>query len=116
MHITDKDIFIAFEIWEHKEKRAEAEKDKKRQQRQHLIETNVLDMLSDEGATVELYSVKALDCLLVWHQVKDLLPKAKRSKRSHGGKNLWQVRSHLHHTRGGRRTTNSSYSVFNQKK
>ncbi len=42
MHITDNDTFIAFEILEHKEKRAEAEKDKKRQQRQQLIEINVL--------------------------------------------------------------------------
>ena len=31
MHITDNEIFISFEMREHKEARAEAEKDKKRQ-------------------------------------------------------------------------------------
>ncbi len=81
MHITDNDIFIAFEIQECKEKKAEAEKDKKRQQRQQLIETNALDILSNERATVKLYSVKDLDCLLAWHQVKDLLSKAKKEQK-----------------------------------
>ncbi len=78
MHITENDIFIAFEIRERKEARAAAEKDKKRRQRQQLIESNALDILSDEGASPESYSVKDLDCLLAWHQVKDLPPKAKK--------------------------------------
>jgi hypothetical protein len=78
MHITENDIFIAFGIRERKEARAAAEKDKKRRQRQQLIESNALNILSDEEASPESYYVKDLDCLLAWHQVKDLPPKAKK--------------------------------------
>ena len=37
-----------------------------------------LEILSNEGAGLESYLVKDLDCLLAWHQVKDLPPKAKK--------------------------------------
>ncbi len=46
-----------------------------------MIEHNALDILSDEGASPESYSIKDLDCLLAWHQVKDLLPKAKKEQK-----------------------------------
>jgi hypothetical protein len=37
-----------------------------------------LEILSNEGAGLESYLVKDLDCLLAWHQVKDLPLKAKK--------------------------------------
>ena len=46
-----------------------------------MIERNALDIISDEGASPESYSVKDLDCLLAWHQVKDLPPKAKKEQK-----------------------------------
>jgi hypothetical protein len=78
MHITDNDIFIAYELKDRKKARAEAEKDKKHWQQIQTNQERALVILSNEGAGPESYSVKDLDCLLAWHQVKDLLLKAKK--------------------------------------
>jgi hypothetical protein len=85
MHITDNDIFIAFEMKDRKKARTEAEKDKKRWQQMRTNEEKALEILSNEGAGPESYSVKDLDCLLAWHQVKDIPPKAKKEASWHGG-------------------------------
>jgi hypothetical protein len=78
MHITDNNIFIAFELKDRKKARAEAEKDKKCRQQMQTNKETALAILSDKGASPESYSVKDLDCLFAWHQVKDLPPKAKK--------------------------------------
>jgi hypothetical protein len=78
MHITDNDIFIPFELKDRKKARVEAEKDKKRWQQMQTNKERALAILRDEGAGPESYSVKDLDCLLPWHQVKDLPSKAKK--------------------------------------
>jgi hypothetical protein len=78
MHITDKDIFIAFEMKDCKKARAESEKDKKHWLQMGTNKEKALKILGNKGAGPESYSVMDLDCLLAWHQVKDLPPKAKR--------------------------------------
>ncbi len=78
MHITDNDIFIAFKMKDRQKARAEAEKKKTCQLQQQKKEEKALEILAIEGGSPELYSVKDLDCLLAWHQVKDLPPKAKK--------------------------------------
>ena len=69
MHITDNGIFTAFEMKDHEKARAEAEKEKKRRLQQQTSKEKALEILGDDGATLNLYLVKNLDCLLVWHQV-----------------------------------------------
>ena len=78
MHIGDNNIFIAFEMKDHEKARAEAEKQKKRRLQQQTNEKKALEILCNEGANLNSYLVKDLDCLLAWHQVKDLPPKAKK--------------------------------------
>ena len=46
------------------------EKEKKVRMAQEDIEKKALALLEQEGRTIESYSVKDLDVLLGWHQVK----------------------------------------------
>ena len=57
----------------------EAEKDKKRWKQRQTHEEKALEILSMEGVGPESYSVAQLTCLLAWHQVDDLPPKARKA-------------------------------------
>jgi hypothetical protein len=61
--------------------RAAAEKDKKRRQQQQTNKEKALKILNQERKGLESYSVKDLDILLAWHQVKDLPPKPKKEEK-----------------------------------
>jgi hypothetical protein len=69
MNITNNDIFIAFKMKDLAETRW---------QQQQVNEDKALKILSQEGKGLESYSVKDLDVLLAWHQVKDLPLKPKK--------------------------------------
>jgi hypothetical protein len=43
-----------------------------------MIEEKPLEILGNKGASPKLYLVKDFNSLFVWHQVKDLSPKAKK--------------------------------------
>ncbi len=57
--------------------RAAAKKDKNRWQQQQTNQEKVLEILCKEGKAPKSYSVRDLDLLLVWHQVKGLPLKTK---------------------------------------
>jgi hypothetical protein len=78
MHLTDDDIFISIEMKDRKKAREEAEKDKKRCLQHQTNEENALEILSVEGVSPEMFSLPQLNCLLAWHQVNDLPPKARK--------------------------------------
>jgi len=70
MHLTADEIFIAEEMKSRQEERAALEKEKKVRMAQEDIEKKAVALLEQEGRTIESYSVKDLDVLLGWHQVK----------------------------------------------
>ena len=69
MHITKNNIFITFKMKDREKAKAEAENEKKRRLQQQTNKEKALEILGNEGANLNLYLVKNLDCLLVWHQV-----------------------------------------------
>jgi hypothetical protein len=78
MHITDNDIFIAFEMKDREKARAEAEKEEKHRLQQQTHKEKALEIFGNKRANLNSYLMKNLDCLLAWHQVKDLPSKAKK--------------------------------------
>ena len=78
MHLTDDDIFISIEMKDCKKAREEAEKDKNLCQQHQTNEENALEILSVEGVGPKMFSLPQLNCLLAWHQVNDLPPKARK--------------------------------------
>jgi hypothetical protein len=69
-HLSTDDIFIAAASDSRKKEREVAEKEKKVRMAQEDIEKKALALLEQEGRTIESYSVKDLDVLLGWHQLK----------------------------------------------
>ena len=70
MHLTADEIFIAEEMKSRQEERVALEKEKKVRMAQEDIEKKAVALLEQEGRTIESYSVKDLDVLLGWHQLK----------------------------------------------
>ena len=70
IHLTHDDIFISVEMKNRSKERVALEKEKKVRMAQEDIEKKALALLEQEERTTESYSVKDLDVLLGWHQVK----------------------------------------------
>lgn len=70
MHLTHDDLFISMEMNTRSKERLALEKEKKVRMAQEDIEKKALALLEQEGRTIEQYSVKDLDVLLGWHQLK----------------------------------------------
>ena len=68
-HLTHDDIFISVEMKHRSKERVALEKEKKARMALEVTEKKALALIEEER-TVESYSVKELDVLLGWHQVK----------------------------------------------
>ena len=68
-HLTHDDIFISVEMKHRSKERVALEKEKKARMALEVTEKKALALVEEER-TIKSYSVKELDVLLGWHQVK----------------------------------------------
>ena len=108
IHLTHDDIFISVEMKNRSKERVALEKEKKVRMAQEDIEKKALALLEQEERTTESYSVKDLDVLLGWHQVKGTNGWKKEKKLAEWQQIVGSLKP-PHNTIGGRRRRNSGY-------